>query len=472
LKTHALVLTIAGLLLGGKPALSNPTPTTAELPESLRENIRQALDLHPAVQSSQSTVDARQSQAQAVRQQFLPTPSVSIDKADERSRLALNQQTRILRLQQPVWTGGRLTAQTNRADAQTRQSQAENLRIRETLIEQTLQTAAALQALSHRTDALNDSETRHAALLQQVEHRVQQGYSPRADLSLARARWLAVRADLQAVRSEQAAQIARLRQLTGPSQAGIQVLDPGLFAPTPNHLQNPSVHLAEQLEAARSNSPVQSRLDAEIQALEQDLRIEQSGRMPQISLRVDQTHGDISGTERRFFLSLNATLGAGLSTQYKIQAVHDQMAAKKQEQDALLRDLQQNLTALNLEIDNNLTRARLLDDSYVETEAVMQSVERQYFSGRRTWQEVFNAVREWSQTRIQRIDATQAAWLACQRLHLKLHGATGFLTGQTDASTAPPKNFPTDLTRHFVCDAPSQSDDTINTPSETLHHEH
>jgi len=75
------------------------------------------LDQHPAVRAADQQRQAAAQEVEGARWQYFPTPSIGVENGNQTNRL-LDSKTRFARLQQPLWTGGRLTAQTDRANAQ------------------------------------------------------------------------------------------------------------------------------------------------------------------------------------------------------------------------------------------------------------------------------------------------------------------------------------------------------------------
>jgi Outer membrane efflux protein len=101
-----------------------PLPATAQIVQRL---ISTALDTHPQTLSQRALVQSAAAGVDGARWQFYPTPSVSVEAAGASASDRLYQgdnRVSTLRLQQPLWTGGRLTAGVDRAEAGLAASQA------------------------------------------------------------------------------------------------------------------------------------------------------------------------------------------------------------------------------------------------------------------------------------------------------------------------------------------------------------
>lgn len=95
--------------------------------QTLEALIQDALATHPSTQSQRAQLASAMAGLESARRQFYPTPSVSLENAATRSTDALyqsDQRVTTLRLEQPLYTGGRLSAGTDKAQASLKQSQA------------------------------------------------------------------------------------------------------------------------------------------------------------------------------------------------------------------------------------------------------------------------------------------------------------------------------------------------------------
>ena len=128
-KPAHLMPVLLGLALCGSASLARA--------QGLDQLIAEVLTSHPAAQSQLALVDSAQAGLGGARWQFFPTPSATMETARTRDTDRLYQgdsRVATLRLQQPVWTGGRLTAGVQKAQA--------SLAASETSLEETRQQLA------------------------------------------------------------------------------------------------------------------------------------------------------------------------------------------------------------------------------------------------------------------------------------------------------------------------------------------
>ena len=95
--------------------------------QRLEQLINAALASHPSAQGQRALVQSAEASVDSANWQFYPTPSISIESANASATDRLYQgdnRVSTVRLQQPLWTGGRLTAGMDKAAAGLVVSQA------------------------------------------------------------------------------------------------------------------------------------------------------------------------------------------------------------------------------------------------------------------------------------------------------------------------------------------------------------
>jgi adhesin transport system outer membrane protein len=186
-----------------------PSPTLASL-------VRDALDSHPTTQSQRALVASAAAGVESARWQFYPTPSVSLENATTSGADPSYQgdnRVATLRLQQPLYSGGRLTAGADKAQASLDQSQAALEESRLQLSLRVVQAYGEWLSAHLKVQASQKNEDSHNRLLRQVERRIDEGVSAESDRVLALGRLDAVRAEVTAAQVQGDMALARLGQL-------------------------------------------------------------------------------------------------------------------------------------------------------------------------------------------------------------------------------------------------------------------
>ena len=112
--------------------------------------------------------------------------------------------------------------------------------------------------------------------------------------------------------------------------------------------------------------------------------------------------------------------------------------AQGEESEARRRDLNDQIASDDIQAKSQRARAQQLSDSLDAAGAYLQSAEKQFDAGRRSWQDLMSSAREVTQLRIQLIDCHIQAWIAAERLRLVSVGLDAYL-GVSDLSSPPDK---------------------------------
>lgn len=178
-----------------------------------------AFEGNPLLQSQSRLIGAAQADVKGANWQFYPTPSVSVEQANASSRdpsySKRDGRVTTFRLQQPLWTAGRLTAGVSRAEASVAVAQAQWEESRQQLALRTIASWGEWKAGELKSLALQESVQTHRRLAELIARRVEGGLSAVADQVLAQGRLEQAQAEAAVALAQQASALARLEQLTG-----------------------------------------------------------------------------------------------------------------------------------------------------------------------------------------------------------------------------------------------------------------
>lgn len=363
------------------------------------------LSSHPALLGKRSAQVAAQADRQGAEWQRYPTPSVQVNTLQSDKQHG-NQNPGLLRLEQPLWTGGRITAGIeaagSRLDAAGAALDEEGLALTLKVIAAYTEALRQKTRLEHAAQGLKE----HEKLLRMIRQRVEHEVSSQADQRLAESRLQIASLDLSLANQALDNALAQLSQLAGEpvrDVAALEINEPG----TPENLET-------ALRRGTIWSPSLRRLVFEAEAANADVDSKRSALMPQLALRVEQYIGLTH--DSRAMLVLEAQPGAGLSAGSGVDAAIARREALRQAQAAAERDLRERLT-----LDwNEWVAARLRLESAsmarVMSNEVFESYTRQYVAGRKSWLDVLNSVREATQTAFSVDDAQTQALAASLRL--------------------------------------------------------
>ncbi len=371
-----------------------------------------ALASHPLVLVKRSAQDSAQAEREGAEWQRYP--SFSAEAGTQSGGL----NARLLRLEQPLWTGGRITAGIDAAGSRLDAAGAALDEVRQEV---------SLKVIAATTEALRQKARQqhgitavkeHEKLLGMIERRVTQEVSALADQNLARARLYASANELSVITQALNNALAQLAQLAGQP---VTAIDPqGLSeAGAPASLDDAQAQ-------ALAHSPTLRRLAFEEESASAEIASKRSAYMPQLVLRLESSAGG-QVQDQRAMLVLLAQPGAGLSAKSGVNAAVARREAVRMAREAAERDMRERLT-----LDwNEWVAARLrlanAEQARAMSTQVFESYARQFTTGRKTWIDVLNAVREATQSELAVVDA-RAQMLAAS---LRLRALTGTLTSTT-----------------------------------------
>ena len=369
-----------------------PSPTLASL-------VRDALDSHPTTQSQRALVASAAAGVESARWQFYPTPSVSLENATTSGTDPSYQgdnRVATLRLQQPLYSGGRLTAGADKAQASLDQSQAALEESRLQLSLRVVQAYGEWLSAHLKVQASQKNEDSHNRLLRQVQRRIDEGVSAESDRVLALGRLDAVRAEVTAAQVQGDMALARLGQLLGRPIVGA-ALTSTVATPRPVSAQT-----AALLEQALGQSAALQKAQSQVRVQEATVVERRADLLPEVYLRAERQYGNFNFTNgapvNRLFVGVSSRLGAGLSGLSNVAAARSQLEAALAEVQVQTRNLNEQVLADHAQFMATERRLASVQASLRSAQSVSESFDRQFLAGRKTWLDVMNAARELAQT--------------------------------------------------------------------------
>ena len=169
--------------------------TTEDKDFDVRFLISAALDHHPNVKARRFDRLGSQSELDAARWQYFPTPTTSYQSLNKSAAPGTDSRVTTVGLRQPLWTNGRLSSGMDSAQAKQKIADAALNEIERDMALEVIQVCSDWQIANARARVIDDSIEKHQKLLQQIQRRAQEGLSAQSDVFLARGRLSAVQAE-------------------------------------------------------------------------------------------------------------------------------------------------------------------------------------------------------------------------------------------------------------------------------------
>lgn len=392
--------------------------------QSLPNLVNEALESHPSIRAQRSLERASENGVDAARWQYFPKPSISSEQVGTSARDASygNGGSRVttLRLEQPIWTGGRLKAGVEKAEADVAVSKSSLEAVREDLALKVVQLYADWYGAYLKSIAYRKSLDVHLRLQDQIVRRIGQGISAASDLTLVGGREQQTEAELAFAEAQQATALARLAQLLGRSVSNGELL--GEFS-EPVALAVPVGVLIEQ---AKATNPDVVRLLAQARIHEAEIAERRADRLPEVYLRVERQYGSFvsqhADPQNRVFVGIATKFGAGLSTLSNERAAQDRYEAALASVESAKVGLGEQIASDYRQVESGQKRIALLLQSMASSETLWEAWGRQFLAGRKTWLDVMNAARELAQVEVQIAEAKASLLLFIWRVRVVARG--------------------------------------------------
>ncbi|MGV1045691.1 TolC family protein [Limnohabitans sp.] len=387
-----LALVLAGLSL---PAASADV--------TLKQLFEVAVDKHPSVLQARSQAQAAGFDVEAARWGRFPTVSSEL-----RSDTNLTQS--LAKVEQPVWTGGKLTSRIELSESNLRAAEAGIHEAQFNALSQVATAFFEVLRLEQRIKSATLNVAEHERLVALIQRRSQAEISPPADTTLAQARLQQAVSERIQLKKQLDASLTTLAQWTMPLNGGLKAPSDIPFARLPERL------LFERVVA---NSAQRKRLLSQIESADAQINVSKAQIYPNLMAGYQHTWaGQVSpGTDRnKAYLALQFQSGAGFSARSGMQAAVSRKDAAQQELETLERNLQSQTNAAITELDALTAQIEPAKALLAGTTEVVESYLRQYQVGRKNWLDVLNAQREKTQALYNQADMQYGHQLSKVRL--------------------------------------------------------
>ncbi len=386
--------------------LLNPLLSIADT-MTLQDALSLSIRSHPAVAAKKNEYMASESALEGSLYQRYPSISAqSTATPINGSPSRMNS----LRLEQPLWTGGRVTSQIESATARLGSAKSSLNEVEQDMVIKTASAFIEIIRTSLRLEVAEENIKEFQRLLELIERRSRSEVSPLSEVIVARARLQQAKSDKINLESSYENSKADLEQLTSKKIEQ-------LVFPTPD--LNLTGTLEDVLESAVTKSPALKRTDFEVQAAEADVGMKESALYPQISVRYEKFWGDLANRNADLiYLAIAYQPGAGLSSFSAI----DESRSKKLSSTLSGESLKKELTD-KIRIDWNKVRSssqqiEVIKELVVAARDTYESSVRQYAVGRKNWVEVLNARKEYAAAKNSLIDEEWGGYLSKVKLDI------------------------------------------------------
>lgn len=401
---HKFIIPIAftSVLYGGAD------PISAECNVNVEDVVSTALSAHPNIKMSRQIIKGADAQVDGAKWNYFPTPTVDFSQASGRNGVTA-------RLDQPLWTGGKLDSLMDIAMSKKAESEFLLDESGYTLIATLLNLLQTYTQLEENIGALEVGKIQLEAFESMLNRRIDAGVSSLSDHELIKSRLTQINSDLN---------IARTRLKTVHSQIELLIGEPisCTIRFGSEKVLSQNIPLEQMIEEMTLSHPSLKKLSAQIKTAEAEKAKAKAAIWPNVSLRAEHQSGslysDQSSTNNLVYVTLQATPGAGLSALSNIESAEakvlqvqfEKLAKERELTDALIKDYNEYRTAID--------RVEGLEKTVSSTQSVLESYTRLFIAGKRQWLDLVNTSREVTQNRQSLAELKGALAVMAYRLSL------------------------------------------------------
>lgn len=382
-------------------ALAMQTAQAADY--SLKQLLQEATERHPSVLQARRQAQAAGFDVEAAQWGRFPTVSSQL-----RSDSNLTQS--LAKVEQPLWTGGKLSSRIELSEANLRAAEAGIREAEFTALSQVATAFYEALRLHHRLQNAATNVSEHERLVALIKRRSEAEISPPADTTLAQARLQQAISERIQIKKQLETALTTLAQWTVPLNGPLKTPSDILFKRSAEGVM---------LERAMANSAQRKRLLSQIESAQAQINVNKAQIYPSVVAGFQHTWGGVvpaNYDRNKAYLGLEFQSGAGLSARAGQQAAVSRKEATQQELEAHERNLTSQVNAALSELEALEAQLEPSKALLEGTTEVVESYLRQYQVGRKNWLDVLNAQREKTQALFSEADTRFGYQLSKVRL--------------------------------------------------------
>lgn len=364
---------------------------------------------YPSIQASRYIIQGADAQVEGAKWNYFPTPSVDVSQGSGRTGTTM-------RLDQPLWTGGKLDATVDIAQSRKNESLYALDESAYVLMENLLRVLQNYVQADGSIYALEDGKQQLEVFDQMLSRRIEAGVSSLADSELIKSRLSQISADLTVARSKRNTARSQLELLIGGKlECDIEFGN--------NKIIRQTTPIEQMMDQMIQTHPSLKKLTEQIKTAEAEKERAKAVIWPNVSLRAEHLRGsmysDQSVTDNLVYVAVSMSPGAGLSALSSIQSAEskilqvqsDKLTKERELSDAMMQDFD-NYHASMDRIDG-------MNKTIEASQNVLDSYTRLFVAGKRQWLDLVNSSREVTQNKISLADIKATLVTSAYRLALK-----------------------------------------------------
>lgn len=354
--------------------------------------VKSSLKRHPSILMSKSMLDSTLAELDSKEWELFPTVSLNYDyKSSDKNKI-------VATVEQPIWTGGKISAEINKAYAQKDEATASLDEAKLKLIDVYLKTIKDYMQSKSKLAIVKDNLDEYEKISMTFQRMMQAGILSQADKNLFNSKIASLKSEQIIANSKLDISIMKLELLSDES------IDCDVYFENRSILNyNDSIRdLAELLDMTH---PTLKVFKNRLKSIQEDLILSKSIFWPKLSIKGEHRHGALYKTsededENIAYASLSVNFGAGLSSFSNVAKARAEINKIKMEILSKKKDLTDRLVDdyMNFVKSKEYTKI-LLKDVWTATQ-IYNSNKRLFESQKKSWLDLVNSYSELSRQKI------------------------------------------------------------------------
>ena len=380
-----LFVNIAVANIGG---VSNNCSTTFD------EILSEGLSSHPSITVTKKLILGADLQLNSAKWGYYPTPSIDVSRTANKTRTTF-------RLDQPLWSGGKIDADRDKAQAQKNEAIYVYAESQYNLIEDYLNTLQKYLQAQDKINVMSDGVEQLKSLMQTIDRMIAAGELSQADKNLLNTRIADIYSSLTITQAEFDVAKIQFEILTGNKiECNIAFKSQSIFTD--------NINIALLVDDALAFNPTLKILNAKIETAKANVNSAESKLWPTLKLRGEHRKGalydsDIDKEENLIYLVLEMSTGAGASALSNVERSKINVLKVKNEklskEKTVIDELMSNYTRF-IAVKNNI---EILSNDVNIAQKVFESNKRMFFLQQKKWIEVVNALTALNKKKISKL---------------------------------------------------------------------
>lgn len=345
--------------------------------------VSKVINNHPSVAMSKETIKSSQEGINSAMWQYFPTPSVELSKGS-------NSNQTVAKLEQALWTGGKLDANYNKALSSEKEALFELEEKKYKLIEMILTHSQNYVQAKYSKEALLSGLERLESFSSMIDRKITVGLSTIADKRLLESRLTQIKSDLISVEHKQKTALKQISLLLGEEITQINFTD---------NIALEDIDTLELVSQIDEVNPTLHRYDEKIKSAIYEIDIQKSSLYPTLTLAAEHRKGDIytdnyNTSNNAVYLKLQSQFGAGLSSLSNIKQAKIELQRLKYEKQTTQNEL---VDTFWQDYNNMLVSKNKIGNSKLNKELskeVFESNKRLFLADRKQWLDLVNSSKE------------------------------------------------------------------------------